>query len=76
MGSRARYGDATSVIDQVRLAGIQNVGIITDQRQPTPRQNPAAATGIPVWVSFRFRRLPGRSALTDAIRGKKKLASE
>jgi hypothetical protein len=38
------------VIDPVRLAGIQNVGIITDQRQPTPRQNPAAATGIPVWV--------------------------
>ena len=35
-GSRARSGDATSVIDPVRLAGIQNVGIITDQRQPTP----------------------------------------
>jgi hypothetical protein len=34
---RASYGDATSVIDHIRLAGIQNVGIITDQRQPTPR---------------------------------------
>jgi dTDP-glucose pyrophosphorylase len=25
------------VIDQVRKAGIQDIGIITNQRQPTPR---------------------------------------
>ena len=32
--ARAKYADAALVIDQVRLAGIQNVGIITEQRQP------------------------------------------
>ena len=33
--ARAKYGDAVVVIDQIRLAGIQGVGIITDQR-PLP----------------------------------------
>jgi biopolymer transport protein ExbD len=32
--TRAKYGDVAAVIDQVRQAGIQNVGIITEQRQP------------------------------------------
>jgi biopolymer transport protein ExbD len=32
--ARARYGDAAIVIDQVRQAGIENIGIITEQRQP------------------------------------------
>jgi biopolymer transport protein ExbD/biopolymer transport protein TolR len=35
--ARAKYGDAALAIDQIRQAAIQNVGIITDQRQPTPR---------------------------------------
>ena len=35
--ARAKYADATLAIDQIRQAGIQNVGIITDQREPTPR---------------------------------------
>ena len=35
--ARAKYGDAALAIDQIRQAGIQNVGIITDQREPTPR---------------------------------------
>ena len=35
--ARAKYGDATRVIDQVRQAGIQHIGIITNQHQPTPR---------------------------------------
>ncbi len=35
--ARAKYGDAALAIEQIRLAGIQNVAIITDQRQPTPR---------------------------------------
>ena len=30
--TRAKYGDVAAVIDQVRQAGIQNVGIITAQR--------------------------------------------
>jgi biopolymer transport protein ExbD len=32
--ARARYSDAVLVIDQVREAGIQQIGIITEQRQP------------------------------------------
>jgi biopolymer transport protein ExbD/biopolymer transport protein TolR len=35
--ARAKYGDAALVIDQIRQAGIQNVGIITEQREPAPR---------------------------------------
>jgi len=35
--ARAKYVDAVLAIDQICLAGIQNVGIITSQRQPTPR---------------------------------------
>jgi len=34
--ARAKYGGAALVIDQIRQAGIQNVGIITEQRQSTP----------------------------------------
>jgi len=30
--ARAKYGDAVVVIDQVRQAGIENIGIITDRR--------------------------------------------
>ena len=32
--ARAKYSDAVLVIDQVREAGIQNIGIITEQRHP------------------------------------------
>ena len=32
--ARAKYSDAVFVIDQVREAGIQNIGIITEQRHP------------------------------------------
>ena len=35
--ARARYGDAAKVTDQIRQAGIEDVGIITEQREPTPR---------------------------------------
>ncbi len=35
--ARAKYGDAVVVIDQIRLAGIRDVGIITDQRSLTAR---------------------------------------
>jgi biopolymer transport protein ExbD len=33
--TRAKYQDVASVIDQIRQAGVENVGIITEQRQPT-----------------------------------------
>jgi biopolymer transport protein TolR len=33
--TRAKYGDVAAVLDQVRQAGVANVGIITEQRQPT-----------------------------------------
>ena len=32
--TRAKYGDAAVVIDQVRQAGIENIAIITEQREP------------------------------------------
>jgi biopolymer transport protein ExbD len=32
--TRAKYGDAVAAINQVRAAGIENIGIITDQRLP------------------------------------------
>jgi biopolymer transport protein ExbD len=35
--ARAKYGDAVVVMDQIQHAGIQNVGIITEQRQPIPQ---------------------------------------
>jgi biopolymer transport protein ExbD len=35
--ARAKYGDAAKVIDQIRQAGIQDVGIITEQHETTPR---------------------------------------
>jgi biopolymer transport protein ExbD len=35
--ARAKYGDAAKIIDQIRRAGIQGVGIITEQREPAPR---------------------------------------
>jgi biopolymer transport protein ExbD len=35
--ARARYSDAALVIDQVREAGIQDIGIITEQRMLSPR---------------------------------------
>jgi biopolymer transport protein TolR len=31
--ARAKYGDAVAAIDQIRQAGIENIGLITDQRQ-------------------------------------------
>jgi biopolymer transport protein ExbD/biopolymer transport protein TolR len=33
--ARAKYGDAALIIDQIRQAGIHDVGIITEPRQPT-----------------------------------------
>ena len=32
--SRARYGDAEIVLDQIRETGIENIGLITDQTDP------------------------------------------
>jgi biopolymer transport protein ExbD len=32
--TRAKYGDAAAAIDQIRESGIENIGLITDQRQP------------------------------------------
>jgi biopolymer transport protein ExbD len=33
--ARAKYGDASVVIDEVRQAGIQHIAIITEQSQPS-----------------------------------------
>ncbi len=34
--ARARYGDVKAVLDQIRLAGIENVALITEQRDQGP----------------------------------------
>ncbi len=36
---RAKYGDVVKIVDEIRSAGVDNVGLITDkaeQRRPTP----------------------------------------
>ena len=35
--ARAKYSDAAAVIVQIRQAGVEDVGIITEQREPPPR---------------------------------------
>ena len=35
--TRAKYGDAVEAIDRIRQAGIENIGLITDQRLPVSR---------------------------------------
>jgi biopolymer transport protein ExbD/biopolymer transport protein TolR len=32
--TRARYSDAAAVIERIREAGIQNIGVITEKREP------------------------------------------
>ena len=42
---RAKYGDVVKVVDEVRSAGVDNVGLLTDkieQQQPTPRSGASA----------------------------------
>ncbi|MGH9398668.1 MAG: ExbD/TolR family protein [Terriglobia bacterium] len=46
--SRAKYGDVTGVVDGVRAAGVEDIGLLTQQTEeqppPPPIPTPAAAT--------------------------------
>ena len=42
--ARAKYGDVVKLVDQVRLAGAENVGLLTDKSDAIRRVLPAPAT--------------------------------
>ena len=47
--ARARYGDVVKMVDEIRAAGVDQIGLLTDQRERTGRLIPvpavAGATG-------------------------------
>lgn len=49
--TRAKYGDVTAVYDQLRTAGVEDIGLLTQQEQqappPPPPPTPAPATATP-----------------------------
>jgi len=40
---RAKYGDVVKVVDEIRSAGVDNVGLITDRAEQTRRAPPPPA---------------------------------
>jgi biopolymer transport protein ExbD/biopolymer transport protein TolR len=40
---RAQYGDVVKVVDEIRSAGVDNVGLITDRAEQTRRAAPPPA---------------------------------
>jgi len=42
--SRAKYGNVVDVVDNVRSAGVDDVGLLTEQRKTTPSTTPPPAT--------------------------------
>jgi len=42
---RARFGSVVQVVDAVRAAGVDDLGLLTDQRKTTPNAPPPAAQG-------------------------------
>jgi biopolymer transport protein ExbD len=42
---RARFGGVVQVVDGVRAAGVDDLGLLTDQRKTTPNAPPAPAAG-------------------------------
>ncbi|MBZ5681244.1 MAG: biopolymer transporter ExbD [Acidobacteriia bacterium] len=42
---RARFGGVVQVVDAVRAAGVDDLGLLTDQRKTTPATPPAPAAG-------------------------------
>ncbi len=47
--ARARYGDVVKIVDEIRAAGVDQIGLLTDQRErkglPIPVPAVAGATG-------------------------------
>jgi len=42
---RAKYGDVVKVVDEIRSAGVDNVGLITDRAEQNRRTAPPPAAG-------------------------------
>jgi biopolymer transport protein TolR len=42
--ARAHYGNVVQVVDAVRAAGVDDLGLLTDQRKTTPNAPPVAPT--------------------------------
>src|SRR6202158_208745 len=42
---RAKYGDVVKLVDEVRSAGVDNVGLITDRAEKNARRAPPRPTG-------------------------------
>ena len=40
---RAKYGDVVKVVDEIRAAGVDNVGLLTDKADARPPRHPAAS---------------------------------
>jgi len=43
--ARAHFGNVVQVVDGVRAAGVDDLGLLTDQRKSTPSAPPAAPAG-------------------------------
>jgi biopolymer transport protein TolR len=43
--SRAHFGNVVQVVDAVRAAGVDDLGLLTDQRKTTPNAPPPAPAG-------------------------------
>jgi biopolymer transport protein ExbD/biopolymer transport protein TolR len=44
---RAKYGDVVKVVDEIRSAGVDNVGLITDKSEQNRRTAPPPPAGCP-----------------------------
>jgi biopolymer transport protein ExbD/biopolymer transport protein TolR len=42
---RAKYGDVVKVVDEIRSAGVDNVGLITDRAENNGRTAPPPPSG-------------------------------
>jgi len=42
---RAKYGDVVKVVDEIRSAGVDNVGLITDRAENSRRTAPPPPAG-------------------------------
>jgi biopolymer transport protein TolR len=43
--ARAHFGNVVQVVDAVRAAGVDDLGLLTDQKKNTPNAPPASPTG-------------------------------
>jgi biopolymer transport protein TolR len=43
--ARARFGNVVQVVDSVRAAGVDDLGLLTEQRKNTPNAPPAGTAG-------------------------------